>query len=72
MQSRLPGPQWEEESIPAGAHIAVGSHTHSLGRSSTTGPHLSPSEAGQLLGLSQRSRETHDLRKQSTGYRPSL
>lgn len=69
MQSRLPGPPpWEEESIPAEARVGGGgvAHTHTLGRSSTAGSHLGPSEAGQLIGPSQRRRETHDLRKQST------
>lgn len=67
MQSRLPGPQWEEECIPAEAHVG-GRHTHMLGTSSTAGSHLGPSEAGQLIGLSERKRGIHDPRKQNIGY----
>lgn len=44
MQSRLPGPRWEE-SKSAEAQV-FGAHTHTLGRSSTAGTHLGPSEAG--------------------------
>lgn len=41
--------------------------THSLSEhaSSSAGSHLGPSEAGQLIGLSERRRET---RKQSISY----
>lgn len=46
MQSRLPGPRWEEESKSAEAQVFGGAHTHTLGRSFTAGTHLGPSEAG--------------------------
>lgn len=40
-------------------------HSHSGHANSSAGSHLGPSEAGQLIGLSERRRET---RKQSISY----
>jgi hypothetical protein len=40
-------------------------HSHSGHASSIAGSHLGPSEAGQLIGLSERRRKT---RKRSIGY----